>query len=204
MVSERVAATGRILEPLDPDSVHRAVDGLLAGGVESLAVCLLHACANPVHEKAVRDIVASRHPALPVSLSCEVSPEVREFDRLSRTVADACIKPSMEGYLKDLARSLPEGGVDCPFYLMTSGGGMTTLATALAFPIRLVESGPSGGALLAARVARSRTCAHALSFDMGGTTAKVRLIEDGRPRTSRAFEIARAARRRSGPPSTAT
>ena len=193
-VSERVAATGRILASLDPDSVHRAVDGLLESGVESLAVCLLHAYANPVHEKAVRDIVASRHPALPVSLSCEVSPEVREFDRLSTTVADACIKPLMEGYLKDLARSLREGGFDCPLYLMTSGGGMTTLATALAFPIRLVESGPSGGALLAAGVARSRACAHALSFDMGGTTAKVCLIEDGRPRSSHAFEIARAER----------
>ena len=103
-VAERVAAAGQVLEPLDPESVHRAVDTLVAGGVETLAVCLLHACANPAHEKAVRDIVESRHPGLPVSLSCEVSPEVREFDRLSTTVADACIKPLMEGYLKDLAR----------------------------------------------------------------------------------------------------
>ena len=193
-VAERVAASGQVLRPLDPESVHRAVDTLVAGGVESLAVCLLHAYANPAHEKAVRDIVESRHPGLPVSLSCEVSPEVREFDRLSTTVADACIKPLMEGYLKDLARSLREGGFDCPLYLMTSGGGMTTLAAALEFPVRLVESGPSGGAILAAGVARSRGCAHALSFDMGGTTAKVCLIEHGEPRTSRAFEIARAER----------
>ena len=193
-VPERIAADGQVLQPLDLESVHRAVDTLVAGGVDSLAVCLLHACANPAHEKAVRDIVASRHPALPISLSSEVSPEVREFDRLSTTVADASIKPLMEGYLKDLARSLREGGFDCPLYLMTSGGGMTTLATALAFPIRLVESGPSGGAILAAGVARSRRCAHALSFDMGGTTAKVCLIEHGEPRTSRAFEIARAER----------
>ena len=193
-VAERVAAGGQVLRPLDPESVHRAVDTLLAGGVESLAVCLLHAYANPAHEKAVRDIVESRHPGLPVSLSCEVSPEVREFDRLSTTVADACIKPLMEGYLKDLDRCLREEGFDCPLYLMTSGGGMTTLAAALEFPVRLVESGPSGGAILAAGVARSRGCAHALSFDMGGTTAKVCLIEHGEPRTSRAFEIARAER----------
>ena len=193
-VPERVTASGHILEPLGPESVHRAVDALVASGVESLAVCLLHAYANPAHERAVRDMVESRHPGLPVSLSCEVSPEVREFDRLSTTVADACIKPLMEGYLKDLDRSLREGGFDCPLYLMTSGGGMTTLASALAFPVRLVESGPSGGAILAAGVARSRECAHALSFDMGGTTAKVCLIEDGEPRTSRAFEVGRAER----------
>ena len=193
-VSERVDATGQILEPLAPDSVHRAVDALVARGVESLAVCLLHACANPANERAVRDIVESRCPGLPISLSCEVSPEVREFDRLSTTVADACIKPLMESYLKDLDRSLRDEGFDCPLYLMTSGGGMTTLATALAFPIRLVESGPSGGAILAAGVARSRECAQVLSFDMGGTTAKVCLIENGEPRTSRAFEIGRAER----------
>ena len=193
-VPERVGAAGQVLQPLDLESAHRAVDTLVTGGVESLAVCLLHAYVNPAHEKAVRDIVESRHPGLPVSLSCEVSPEVREFDRLSTTVADACIKPLMAGYLNDLDRSLREEGFDCPLYLMTSGGGMTTLATALAFPVRLVESGPSGGAILAAGVARSRECAHALSFDMGGTTAKVCLVEDGEPRTSRAFEVGRAER----------
>ena len=193
-VSERVAANGRIIEPLDLDSVHRAVDALVDNGVESVAVCLLHAYANPVHERAVRDAVEGRHPDLPVSLSSEVSPEVREFDRLCTTVANACIEPLMAGYLQDLASSLRDGGFDCPLFLMTSGGGMTTLDAALSFPIRLVESGPSGGAILAAGVARSRNCAQVLSFDMGGTTAKVCLIEHGEPRTSRAFEIARAER----------
>ena len=193
-VPERVAATGQVLEPLDLDSVPRAADALVAGGAESLAVCLLHAYANPAHERAVRDIVESRHPGLPVSLSSEVSPEIREFDRLCTTVANACIKPLMEGYLTDLARGLEEGGFACPLFLMTSGGGMTTLDTALAFPIRLVESGPSGGAILAAGVARSRELAQVLSFDMGGTTAKVCLVEHGEPRTSRSFEIGRAER----------
>ena len=193
-VSERVAATGKILDPLDLDGVHRAVEALVANGVESVAVCLLHAYANPAHEKAVRDVIERRHPGLPVSLSCEVSPEIREFDRLSTTVANAYIKPLMAGYLSDLARSLEDGGFACPLYLMTSGGGMATLDTALAFPVRLVESGPSGGAILAAGVARSRECAQVLSFDMGGTTAKVCLIEDGEPRTSRAFEVGRAER----------
>ena len=193
-VSERVTATGQVLVPLDLDCVQRAVDTLMAKGVESIAVCLLHAYANPAHERAVRDVIERRRPGLPVSLSSEVSPEIREFDRLCTTVANACIKPLMARYLKDLAASLEHGGFDCPLFLMTSGGGMTTLETAMSFPVRLVESGPAGGAILAAGVARSRACPHVLSFDMGGTTAKVCLIEDGEPRTSRTFEVARAAR----------
>ena len=193
-IPERVASTGRILDPLDIGGVERAVEALVAGGVESLAVCLLHAYANPAHEKAVLDVVEHRHPGLPVSLSSEVSPEVREFDRLCTTAANAYVKPLMEGYLTNLARSLDDAGFACALYLMTSGGGMTTLETAIAFPVRLVESGPSGGAVLAAAVARSRDLPQVLSFDMGGTTAKVCLIEDGEPRTSRAFEVGRAAR----------
>ena len=193
-VAERVSATGQVLDPLDPGSVHRAVDALVAGGVESIAVCLLHSYVNPAHEQAVGAAVERRAPGVAVSLSSEVSPEVREFDRLCTTVANAYVKPLMAGYLGNLARGLEAGGFDCPLFLMTSGGGMTTLDTARAFPIRLVESGPSGGAVLAARVARSRGCAEVLSFDMGGTTAKVCLIEDGEPRTSRAFEVGRAER----------
>ena len=193
-VTERVSAAGQVLEPLDHGSVHRAVDALVAGGVESIAVCLLHSYVNPAHEQAVREAVERRAPGVPVSLSSEVSPEVREFDRLCTTVANACVKPLMAGYLGNLARGLEAGGFDCPLFLMTSGGGMTTLDTAMAFPVRLVESGPSGGAILAARVARSRGCAQVLSFDMGGTTAKVCLIEEGEPRTSRAFEVGRAER----------
>ena len=193
-VAERVSATGQVLDPLDPGSVHRAVDALVACGVESIAVCLLHSYVNPAHEQAVGAAVERRAPGVAVSLSSEVSPEVREFDRLCTTVANAYVKPLMAGYLGNLARGLEAGGFDCPLFLMTSGGGMTTLDTARAFPIRLVESGPSGGAVLAARVARSRGCAEVLSFDMGGTTAKVCLIEDGEPRTSRAFEVGRAER----------
>ena len=193
-VSERLSATGGVLTALDRDSVHRAIDDLVAHGVESIAVCLLHAYVNPAHEKAVRDAVELRAPGIPVSLSSEVSPEIREFDRLCTTVANACVKPLMAGYLENLALGLERHGFDCPLFLMTSGGGMTTLETALSFPVRLVESGPSGGAILASGVARSRGHPQVLSFDMGGTTAKVCLIEDGEPRTSRAFEVGRAER----------
>ena len=131
---------------------------------------------------------------MPVSLSSEVSPEVREFDRMCTTVANAYIQPLMAGYLAELETALRAGGFDCPLFLITSGGGMTTLETALRFPIRLVESGPSGGAILAAGIARQRDIDKVLSFDMGGTTAKVCLIEAQTPRSSRSFEIGRAER----------
>ena len=193
-VTERVTANGHVLVTLDRDSAIRAIDDLLAKGVESFAVCLLHSYTNPVHEVALRELIEQHAPGTPVTLSSEVSPELREYDRLCTTMANAYIKPLMTRYLSNLERGLESHGFDGPLFMMTSGGGMTTLETAMAFPVRLVESGPSGGAILAANVALARNCAQVLSFDMGGTTAKVCLIEDGQPRTSRAFEVARAER----------
>ena len=185
--------TGKVLTTSD-DPVRGVLDGArLALARAGLAPGDVGAVIHGT-TLATNALIERRAPGVAVSLSSEVSPEVREFDRLCTTVANACVKPLMAGYLGNLARGLEAGGFDCPLYLMTSGGGMTTLDTARAFPIRLVESGPSGGAVLAARVARSRGCAEVLSFDMGGTTAKVCLIEDGEPRTSRAFEVGRAER----------
>ena len=193
-VDERIDVNGRVIEPLDDTSLEHAAAALLAQGVESVAVCLLHSYRNPAHEKRVGQLLAAHAPHLPVSLSAEVSPEIREFDRLCTTVANAAIKPLMTGYLRELERRLEARGFACPLFVMTSGGGMMTLETAIAFPIRLVESGPSGGAILAARVAAQRDIPDLLSFDMGGTTAKVCLIEKRKPRTSRSFEIGRAER----------
>jgi len=193
-VKERSRVTGDVLEALDEDSLREAIDALLATEVESIAVCLLHSYANPAHEKRVRRVLAQRAPNLPVSLSCEVSPEVREFDRLCTTVCNAYVKPMIAGYLNQLDAALKQQGFDCPLFVVTSGGGIMTLETAMAFPIRLVESGPSGGAILAAKIAAERGIAEVLSFDMGGTTAKVCLIEEHTPRTSRNFEIDRAER----------
>lgn len=193
-VVERSDVTGAILQDLDLQSVELAIDGLLVSGVESIAICLLHAYKNPAHEMQIADAIRRRAPGLPISLSCEVSPEVREYDRMCTTVANAYIQPLMTGYLAELETSLCDSGFDCPLFLITSGGGMTTLETALRFPIRLVESGPSGGAILAAGIARQREIPNVLSFDMGGTTAKVCLIEEQTPRSSRAFEIGRAER----------
>ncbi len=193
-VAERVDAAGEVIAPLDQDSLDRAIGALLESGVESVALCFLHSYRNASHERKVREVIAARAPHLPTSLSSEVSPEVREFDRLSTTVANAYIKPMMAGYLKELATALEQQGFQCPLFIMTSGGGMTTLKTAMEFPIRLVESGPSGGAVLAAKIAAERRIDEVLSFDMGGTTAKVCLIERQTPRTSRSFEIDRAER----------
>lgn len=193
-VPERVSARGEVLRPLDESAIDGLLDGLEAEGVTSVAICLLHAYANNVHEQALARLIREKRPDMAISLSSEVSPEVREFDRLCTTLANAYVMPLMKRYLVALNRTLKESGFDCPFFVMTSGGGMTTLETAIRFPIRLVESGPSGGAILACRVAQSTDCAEAVSFDMGGTTAKICLIDEGRPQTSRHFEIGRAAR----------
>ena len=146
--------------------------------MESIAVGLLHAFVNPAHERRVRDILAEELPDIPVSLSSEVSPEMREWERFSTTVANAYVQPLMARYLRELADGLRGFGVAGPMFLMLSGGGLTTIDTACRFPIRLVESGPAGGAIFSATIARQCGIANVLSFDMGGTTAKICLIDD--------------------------
>ncbi|MEL7466198.1 MAG: hydantoinase/oxoprolinase family protein [Pseudomonadota bacterium] len=191
---ERMDARGAVLRPLDERAIDCLVRDLDDSGAEAVAICLLHAYANPAHERRLRDLIAARRPGLAISLSSEVSPEAREFDRLCTTVANAYIQPLMADYLADLQARFAAEGLTRPILLMTSGGGMTTLETARRLPIRLVESGPSGGAVLAAHTARRAGLDAVLSFDMGGTTAKLCLIDDARPQTARTFEIARAAR----------
>ncbi|MEM7745279.1 MAG: hydantoinase/oxoprolinase family protein [Pseudomonadota bacterium] len=193
-VPERVAADGSVLTPLDESAVEGLVLRLDAMGAETVAVCLLHAYANPTHENRLREMILAARPSLTVSVSSEVSPEAREFDRLCTTIANAYIQPLMAQYLSEFDASFSAEGLGCPILMMTAGGGMTTLETASRLPVRLVESGPAGGALLAGRIAQACGVNRALSFDMGGTTAKLCLIDDGRPNTARRFEIARAER----------
>lgn len=193
-VRERIDVHGNVIKALDAASVDRGIDAAIAAGAESIAVCLLHSYANTAHERAILEAIRRRVPDMPVSLSSDVSPEIREFERLCTTVCNAYIKPLMASYMRDLESALRNEGYDCPLFIVTSGGGITTLDTAVAYPIRLVESGPSGGAILASRIAGQRNIGEVLSFDMGGTTAKVCLIENGAPRTSRSFEIDRAER----------
>ncbi len=193
-VPERMSVAGETIEPLDESAVDGLFADLEACGAEAVAVCLLHAYANPAHELRLRELLLQRRPDLVVSLSSDVSPEAREFDRLCTTVANAGIQALMADYLAEFERRFAAEGLQCPVLMMTAGGGMTTIETARRFPIRLVESGPAGGAILAARVAESVDAAQVLSFDMGGTTAKLCLIDDFRPQTARTFEIGRAAR----------
>ncbi len=193
-VRERMAADGSVLIPLEDDAIDALLADLDASGAEAVAICLMHAYANPDHERRLRDALAEKRPGLTVSISSDVSPEAREFDRLCTTVANAYIQPLMESYLRRFVARFEAEGVTCPILMMTAGGGMCTVRTAARFPIRLLESGPAGGAILAARIAARAGICDVLSFDVGGTTAKLCLIDSARPQTSRQFEIARAAR----------
>ena len=193
-IGGRMNAQGQELAPLDVSAVAALADQLAGEGIEAVAICLLHAYANGAHELRLRDALLARLPGLIVSLSHEVSPEAREFDRLCTTIANAYIQPLMADYLADIQQRFANRGLRCPVLMMTAGGGMTTLETAARLPIRLVESGPAGGAILAARIAAQTRQDKVLSFDMGGTTAKLSLIDAARPQMSRKFEIARAAR----------
>jgi N-methylhydantoinase A len=197
-VPERLDNTGKVLLPLDEAAVRAHIPFMRAEGIESLAIGFIHGFVNSTHERRAAEIVREMWPELPVSLSSEVSPEMREWERFSTTVANAYVQPLMARYLKQLELGLREAGLACPLYLMLSGGGLTTIDTAARFPIRLVESGPAGGAIFSAFVARQRGFDKVLSFDMGGTTAKVCLIDDFRPQASRTFEVARVGRFKKG------
>ncbi|MGB0848279.1 MAG: hydantoinase/oxoprolinase family protein, partial [Thiolinea sp.] len=193
-IAERMSVRGEPLEPLNEATLDELVAQLQACGTEAVAICLLHAYVNPAHEQRLRALLLERMPELVVSLSSDVSPGAREFDRLCTTIANAYIQPLMTKYLQDFALTFAGEGLSCPILMMTAGGGMTTLETAARYPVRLVESGPAGGAILAAQVAAQCGESEVLSFDMGGTTAKLCLIDAYQPQTSNQFEIARAAR----------
>ena len=193
-VAERVDLRGRVLTPLDEAGVRALVPMLVREDIQSVAVGFLHAYANPDHERRVGAILAEALPDLWLTLSSEVCPEVREYERFTTASANAYVRPLMARYLGRLRERLDGLGIRCPMLMMTSGGGLTTLETAMRLPIRLVESGPAGGAILASRIATEHVLDQVLSFDMGGTTAKICLIENGAPQTAREFEVDRSAR----------
>ncbi|WP_027285578.1 hydantoinase/oxoprolinase family protein [Rubritepida flocculans] len=197
-VPERLDNTGRVLRPLDEAALRAHIPFLRAEGIEALAIGFLHGFVNPAHERRAAEILREEWPELPVSLASEVSPEMREWERFSTTVANAYVQPLMARYLGRLEAGLREMGMGAPLFLMLSGGGLTTIETAARFPIRLVESGPAGGAIFSAHVARQRGLEKVLSFDMGGTTAKVCLIDGFAPQASRSFEVARVGRFKKG------
>ncbi len=193
-VSERLNAAGETLLALDEVSVKTLIPLVREHGIESIAIGLIHSYAKPAHEQRVAAILADALPDVSLTLSSEVCPEIREYERLSTACANAYVRPLMASYLTGLEAALRAGGFTCPFLLMTSGGGLTGFETAVRFPIRLVESGPAGGAILASRIAEECGLDRVLSFDMGGTTAKICLIDDAKPLSSRSFEVARVYR----------
>jgi len=197
-VLERISAAGDVLQPLDEECFATIVPNLQRERIESIAVGFLHAYANPTHERKVRDILQALAPDLSISLSSDVCPEIREYERISTTCANAYIQPLVAAYLDRLSQRLFDLGLRCPALLMTSGGGVMPLELAKKVPIRLVESGPAGGAVLSSSIAAELDERRVLSFDMGGTTAKICLITDGKPQIARLFEVDRAGRFKKG------
>ncbi len=193
-VPERLDGRGNVLLPLDEDAVRALVPALRDNAIEAVAIGYMHAYLDGTHERRTRDILLQALPSLSISLSSEVSPEIREYERWSTAAANAYVQPVMDRYLGKLDAALRAQGFTCPLFMITSGGGLAALQTARKFPIRLVESGPAGGAILAAALSRQCGFDKVLSFDMGGTTAKICLIDDGEPQHSRTFEVARQYR----------
>ena len=184
-VDERLDAAGRVQRPLASADAELAVRRLLEEGVEAIAVCLLHAYANPVHERLLKDVIQRLAPDLPCAISSEVLPEIREYERTSTTVIDAYVKPVVRLYLRSLQRHLEATGVRAPLLLMQSNGGLTTARSAAETPVHIVESGPAAGVVGAQAVAAATGLPRIITLDMGGTTAKAALVEDG--------EVTRAA-----------
>ena len=198
VLKERIDAQGRVLIPIEQRAVEDLANELRNKGYTSVAVGFLHSYVNNNHENVVGKIIQNIIPNIMVSLSNEVSPQVREYERFSTTVANAYIKPLIEKYLLNFLTELEKKNINCPAFLMHSGGGIMSFQDAIKFPVRLVESGPAGGAMFAADLASRYGLKKILSFDMGGTTAKICLIDDYNPKTSRVFEVARTYRFKKG------
>ena len=197
-IDERMQAGGQVLKPLHRSDIEALVDEIKVAGFESVAVGLLHSYVNDAHERLIAEVLAKRMPQAMVSLSSQVSPQMREYERFNTTIANAYIKPLIKSYLARLKGRLADEGANCPIFLMHSGGGIISLENAAEFPVRLVESGPAGGAVFAAHIAARHGLDKVLSFDMGGTTAKICLIKNQTPKTARVFEVARTYRFKKG------
>ena len=192
-VPERLDHEGNVVAPLDEDAVVRIAEGLAAEGVESIAICFLHAYRNPVHERRAAELVRRAAPDVALSVSSEIAPEIREYWRASTTATNAYIAPIVANYLERIEGQLEEAHLDAPLHIMQSSGGVTTIDDARRRPVQILESGPAAGVVAAAHFASLVGIGDALAFDMGGTTAKVGLIEGGRPAVLSEFEAGSAA-----------
>ena len=197
-VVERIGAQGQVLTTFDEDGARELALELARRRYEAVAVGFMHSYANPDHERRFRDILAEAADGVAVSISSEVSPQMRELERFTTVCANAYVQPAVSSYLRRLDDELRARGMAGPVHVIHSGGGLMSLETAARFPVRLVESGPAGGAIFAADTTARHGLDRVLSYDMGGTTAKICLIEDGAPRTARTFEAARTSRFKKG------
>ena len=198
VVAERIGPKGEILLPLNPVDARDMAERIVAGGYEAVAIGFLHAYANDTHERMMRDALASVAPGLSVSISSIISPQMRELPRFNTVIANAYVQPQVSAYLARMVARLRAADIEAPVFLMHSGGGLISVETAAEQPVRLLESGPAGGAIFAARYARAHGIDRVLSFDMGGTTAKICLVENATPKTANSFEIARSYRFKKG------
>ncbi len=198
VVDERIGSSGNILISANTDAITRLISEIKKSGYESIAVGLIHSYANNIHEALIKKIIEEQIPEVMVSLSSQVSPQMREYERFNTVSANAYVKPLIKRYLVRFQKRLISNNITCPVFLMHSGGGLISLETAAEFPVRLIESGPAGGAVFAATIAKKFGIKNTLSFDMGGTTAKICLIKNQVPKTSRVFEVARSYRFKKG------
>ena len=193
-VEERISARGEVILPLDRTQVHRLLQRLADRGVEAVAVCFLHSYRNPAHERAVKEIAEQLSLGIQVSLSCEVAPEIKEFERASTALCNAYVHSRVDQYLRRLEDDLSERGFTGSFFVMQSSGGLCSTETAREFPVRILESGPAGGVLAASHFARISRLGKLLSLDVGGTTAKLAVLDDGQPSVAAGFEVDRIYR----------
>ena len=197
-LNERMGPAGEVLLPLNPNEVAEMARKVVDGGYEAVAIGLIHAYANDAHEVQMAEAIRAIAPDMSISISSVVSPQMRELPRFNTVIANAYVQPQVADYLGRLVRRLQDAGVTAPVLMLHSGGGLISVETAVEQPVRLLESGPAGGAIYAADFARAHNIDKALSFDMGGTTAKICLIEDGSPKTANTFEVARTYRFKKG------
>jgi len=197
-VDERIASDGRILRKLDPEEVRQVLRRLLEMGVESLAVCLINSFENPVHELMIKDIVLEEAPELSLSISYEVLPQIREYERTSTTVTNAYVKPLTGRYIAKLSDRLKSLGFTGKLFIMLSSGGITSAETAQEFPVRIIESGPTAAVISAVYFGKMFNVKDIFCFDMGGTTAKSCLIQKGEPGLVSSFEVGRVHRFKKG------
>ncbi|MEP2530347.1 hydantoinase/oxoprolinase family protein [Shimia sp.] len=197
-LNERIGANGEVLLPLAQDEVDAMVQTVLAGDFDAVAIGLMHSYANDSHERQMADALRQAAPDLSISISSVISPQMRELPRFNTVIVNAYVQPQVADYLGRLVARLRDNGVTAPVFMLHSGGGLISVETAAEQPVRLLESGPAGGAIFAADFARAHDLDKVLSFDMGGTTAKICLIEDGAPKTASTFEVARTYRFKKG------